>query len=671
MGGIIIAGVEFNVDAPVKNWHETGWDATIENCVQSQGGCGPGGIAFGKPPANPGAKRYALRPQLRSYGMHPPLDAVKALLNQFIFHHDGCSNSAMCWQVLHNERGLSCHFLVDNDGTIYQTIDLAFMAYHAAEFNIPSIGVEISNRGEAAKAQDYYTKLHQKREITTCTINNSKILTFAFTKEQMTSMRALCLALQRLLPNIPIEYPQSAPGQQSWGTLLENGRETGAFHFKGYMGHYHCTQRKWDPGPFDFKDFCEKLRGQRCFPLWTGKTDPQKNDRPLVPDDGTALKDALNTLYAMNEKKSEGGFFPVGPWGQDRLWHGGVHMAAKEKAPIWSPFAGRIVAARMGKSSPYGSVNFVLVRHDMTVGDVTMRFFALYMHVYDELKETDETARPIFMKKDSWQKVVGRAKLDEKERNKVWDDSVSVGLIDEPVEAGEVIARIGRAGPDNKGQIHFEIFSEDEILPKFPGAKVEKHDGSGMGRFVSDPDIVTKIDTDPKDGKLSRREVLGFFQAGGESDNFRMIQAQFISEWTAEPDWSESLKSSTDFRDVKPADIDEMVAEQITPALWWTDKVADHCKLPADGLVYHYNPIDFIGFLNQRIQEAALTAPPPPNPTDTKGAAGPPPGVTDDNVGDDGSHSITLAQTKTEDPCDKLRLEDFVQGYQSGADCNE
>src|SRR6185437_992850 len=120
--GIIIAGVDFNVDAPVKNWHVTGWDATIENCVQSQNGCGPGGSAFGTPPSNPSPKRYALRPSLRSYGLHPPLEAVKALLNQFIFHHDGCANSAMCWQVLHNERGLSCHFLVDNDGTIYQTI---------------------------------------------------------------------------------------------------------------------------------------------------------------------------------------------------------------------------------------------------------------------------------------------------------------------------------------------------------------------------------------------------------------------------------------------------------------------------------------------------------------------------------------------------------------------
>ena len=59
------------------------------------------------------------------------------------------------------------------------------------------------------------------------------------------------------------------------------------------MGHYHCTPRKWDPGPFDFKEFCEKLRGQRSFPLWTGKTDPKQNERPLVTNNDAELKEAL------------------------------------------------------------------------------------------------------------------------------------------------------------------------------------------------------------------------------------------------------------------------------------------------------------------------------------------------------------------------------------------
>jgi N-acetylmuramoyl-L-alanine amidase len=658
MGGVIIAGQEFPIEIPIKTWHETGWDATIQACVRPQNPC-EGTFPYGQK----GAKfdrRYALRPTLRKYGMNPPLDAVKALLNQFIFHHDGCFDSAMCWEVLHNERGLSCHFLVDWDGTIFQTIDLAFMAYHAAEYNIPSIGVEMSNRGEAAKDQGYYSKKGKKRNITTCTINNSKILTFDFTDDQIKAMHALCGALTRLLPNIPIEYPQDQPGQPAHYTLKD------AFSFKGYMGHYHCTERKWDPGPFDFKTFCEKLRGQRSFPLWTGKADPQPGQRPLVPSNASDLKDSVDALYAMNEQKSDGGYFPVGPWGENRLWHGGVHLATKDQAPIWAPFAGRIVAARMGKSSPYGSVNFVLVRHDMTVGVTTMRFFALYMHVNDELKEKDPKASPPWMGKDTWQKVLNRSKLQPKERAEIWDESVGVAMLDEPVEAGEIIARVGRAGPDNKPQIHFEIFSEDQVFEKFTGTHMVVHDGSGSGRFVEDDDIVSKIDTDPKDHKLSRRELVNFFTSPGERDQFRFIVSYNVSEWTAEPDWSEALKAAADFRDTKPDAIDEMVAEQITPGLWWTDVVARHCKLRVDGLVYHYNPIDFIGFINQQITEAALTAPPPPDPNDKTGVTGPAKDVTDDFGDKTGASAASIAQINEKDPFENLKLEDMISGYDSG-----
>ncbi|HTJ44490.1 MAG TPA: N-acetylmuramoyl-L-alanine amidase [Kofleriaceae bacterium] len=669
MGGIIIANHEFPIEVPIKTWHETGWDATIEACVQSESACPAGGGPFGANAPNPSARRYAFRPQLRQYGKNPPLEAVKALLNQFIFHHDGCLNSAMCWQVLQNERGLSCHFLVDHDGTIYQTCDLAFMAYHAAVFNVPSIGVEMSNRGEAAKDQSYYAKHNMKRDIGTVTINGSKILTFKFTEAQRLAMTALCGALTRLLPNIPLEFPQDprAPGQQMWDTLLVNGQETGAFGFKGYLGHYHCTRRKWDPGPFDFKDFIEKLRGQRCFPLWTGKDKPKQGERPLVTSNLDDTRATLKILHKRNEEKDDGGFFPIGPWGEHAIWHGGVHIKGSEKDTIWSPFAGRLIAARMGKSSPFGSTNFVLVRHDMTVGDVTMRFFALYMHVFDETKETDPNQSPPWMKKEGWQKVVNRAKLDPKEREKVWDEPGSVALLDEPIEAGEVIARMGKAGPNNSSQIHFEIFSEQQVFEKMADSKFQLVDGSGSGRFA-DPSIFANVDVKPKDGKFTHDEMTSFFSSGGEAEQYRLIVAYHVSEWTAEPDWAESLKADPELRDVKPNLIEEMVSEQITPTLWWDDKVARHCNLRNDGLVYHYNPIDFIGFINLKIQEAALTAP-PPDANNNAPITGPAAGVTDDNEGDDGKHSISDDQATGKDPKDCLKIENMTDGFAGDMDC--
>src|SRR5690606_1903341 len=49
--------------------------------------------------------------------------------------------------ILHDRRGLSVHFMLDIDGTIYQTLDLKERAWHATIANDRSIGIEIANMG--------------------------------------------------------------------------------------------------------------------------------------------------------------------------------------------------------------------------------------------------------------------------------------------------------------------------------------------------------------------------------------------------------------------------------------------------------------------------------------------------------------------------------------------
>ncbi|MCE9571572.1 MAG: N-acetylmuramoyl-L-alanine amidase [Deltaproteobacteria bacterium] len=663
MGQVIIAGVPIEIDAPIVNWTQNGWDATQERCLDPDPGntCPGGGtIPYGLKGVQY-TRRYALRPSLRKYGSEwvhnpnakkPPMDEVKKVIRQFVFHHDGCLDARMCWQVLQNERGLSCHFICDNDGTLYQTIDLALMAYHAAEYNLNSIGVEMSNRGDAHKEPTYYSRKNMKRDVLPCKINNTKILAFDFTPEQYRAMRKLCSALTRLLPNLPVEYPQDAPGQQSWKTLPPGG----GFTFAGYVGHYHLTGQKWDPGPFDFKKFCESLRGERCFPLWAKKTEPEPGERPIIPKNADDIKDSLKLLYAMNEDKAEGGYFPVGPWGEQRLWHGGIHLASKEKQAIYSTFSGRIVAARMGRTSAIGSVNFVLVRHDMNVGTVGMRFFALYMHLYDESKEADPKASPPWMAKDGWK----NAKADGPHGKKG-----GVVLLDEPIEAGEIIGRVGKAGPDGKAQIHFEIFAQEDLLKKLDdaqvsalGSKAVLIDGSVTGRFAEDADLLDKIDTDPHDGMLSRRELMNFYSSGGERDQYRLKVTYHVSEWIAEPDWTEALRAAPEFRNTKPADIAELVDAQITPGLFWSDEFSAHTGLPSDGVVYHFHPLYFLGFISESIAAAAANAPPPDTSTDDAGS--PPAGVTADR---EGEHMVTEGQTIDADPFADLTFEQMVQGY--------
>lgn len=645
-GILYIGGEKFQVDAPVVNWHDNGWDATSPFCVptpqEMSPGCPPSPDGHGQfphgPPVVTYTKRYSTRPNLPENKLS--YNAVKAMVKQFVVHHDGCLNAEMCFNVVQNERGLSVHFLLDNDGTIYQTIDLGLMAYHAAEWNLYSIGVELCNRGDALKEPDYY-KRHgdPNRGTQLCKINNNTIKAFRYTDAQNDAFFRLCRELTKLLPNLPADYPQSTPGEQMWNTLPNALSERE--RYAGYIGHYHLTQQKWDPGPFDFKDFCTRLRGALCFPMFP-KMEPAKpgEDKPVVPDDSSDLKQASNDLYKLNEERADGGYFPVGPWGESRLWHGGIHVIGKPDGGVFAPYPGRLVAARMGKDSPIGSFNFVLLRHELTLGKAKLRLYSLYMHLADELKRT----KPVdWMAKDGW-KASGKPG--------------AVVLLDEPIEAGALIGHVGKVGPGDlsRSQVHIEFFS-DHFLEGFED-QWQMIDGSAGGRFCEAPDIDGVIDQN-KDHILSRQEITEFF-AAGQGEQLRHMVTLHVSEWTAEPNWAEALKAPKDFKlTKKPAEIDAMVDEQITPGLWWDATVAAHCRLPMDGVVFHYHPVAFISWYKNKLIEAALAASKTREKLDDKNARKVPPTITDDREGG----SMRSAENVAEDQCNNLTLEQMVQGF--------
>jgi hypothetical protein len=133
-----------------------------------------------------------------------------------------------------------------------------------------------------------------------------------------------------------------------------------------------------------------------------------------------------------------------------------------------------------------------------------------------------------------------------------------------------------------------------------------------------------------------------------------------VSEWTSEPSWSEALLVTKDFKQFKPAEVEAMVAEQITPGLWWDARVAAHCKLPTDGVVFHYHPVSFLGWFNQELLDAAESAGPAASAADAKEV---PKGITDD-FGDVNGDSMRSSGEVSEDPCNqKITLQDLVQGF--------
>ena len=169
----------------------------------------------------------------------------------FVCHWDVCLSSQSCYKVLEN-RGLSVHFLIDNDGTIYQTMDMNDVAYHAGSrtWNNKSIGVEISN-AYYPKHQGWYKK-HVGEErplITDAVVHGEKLDPFTgFYPQQLDALKALMRAVNKAT-GIPLQ----APLDRSKSTNTTVSKKAASGRFEGFISHYHLTNRKIDCAGLDLK----------------------------------------------------------------------------------------------------------------------------------------------------------------------------------------------------------------------------------------------------------------------------------------------------------------------------------------------------------------------------------------------------------------------------------
>ncbi len=104
------------------------------------------------------AARRPLRYGMRGAGLSPAqiervrgggwdLPLLAGVVDQLVIHFDARGTSRKCFEILHDVRNLSVHFMLDLDGTIYQTLDVKEAAWHATIANERSIGVEVANIG--------------------------------------------------------------------------------------------------------------------------------------------------------------------------------------------------------------------------------------------------------------------------------------------------------------------------------------------------------------------------------------------------------------------------------------------------------------------------------------------------------------------------------------------
>ncbi|TAJ21182.1 MAG: N-acetylmuramoyl-L-alanine amidase [Planctomycetota bacterium] len=278
---ISICGELFDIGTPVVLWYDEGGYSAY-HAAPFFGASGKSGLRYKPGRADPNPAPFG-----RAEPAALTLEHVRARVDQFVLHFDVCGTSRECFRVLQDARVLSVHFLLDADGAIYQTLDLADTAWHARQANPRSVGVEIAQIGcyrvgKAAILDQWYPRDEQgpylklperlakfpfrdaaytarpeRPERIRGAIHGAEYEQHDYTARQNEALAKLVGGVARALPRIRLDYPRGADG-----AVLDRALDDAEFRaFSGVLGHWHVTEDKVDPGPaLDFERLIERAR---------------------------------------------------------------------------------------------------------------------------------------------------------------------------------------------------------------------------------------------------------------------------------------------------------------------------------------------------------------------------------------------------------------------------
>ena len=174
------------------------------------------------------------------------LPRIQQTIDQFVLHYDAAGSSRECFRILHDVRGLSVHFMLDTDGTIYQTLDLKERAWHATTSNSRSVGIEIASIGAYADPTDpAFQRSAVDSQFVHGEVQGQLLYQHDFTPQQYDSLIRLTATLCKVLPKIRCDYPRDEHGQLITRKLPDDALNA----YQGVLGHYHIQTNKTDPGP--------------------------------------------------------------------------------------------------------------------------------------------------------------------------------------------------------------------------------------------------------------------------------------------------------------------------------------------------------------------------------------------------------------------------------------
>jgi len=159
---------------------------------------------------------------------------------EIVTHWDATLSAKHCISIL-QRRKISTHFIIDNDGKIFQLIDCNDIAWHASGHNNHTIGIDLSN-AYYTKYQNWYVKnVGKPRPILTSKLHGRNLgKHLGFYNEQLVSYEKLLKFLTNYY-NIPKTTPEVK------GVHKPAVDKT----YKGVVSHYHLTTNKIDCAGLD------------------------------------------------------------------------------------------------------------------------------------------------------------------------------------------------------------------------------------------------------------------------------------------------------------------------------------------------------------------------------------------------------------------------------------
>ncbi|HEY2156185.1 MAG TPA: peptidoglycan recognition family protein [Isosphaeraceae bacterium] len=274
---IIVCGQFVHTGAPVVTWIDPGgydaYDTKLRFPAEAAKDA-PAELKLGFGDRNTAGLDPALRKKVSEKDWD--LSTLQQQVDQFVIHYDVCGTSKQCFKVLHDGRGLAVQFMLDLDGTIYQTLDLKEGAWHATKANGRSVGVEIANMGATTRDETsgHFAKWYKKEggetvitipggveksglrdksavlkpirpDLISGPIHGEVRQQYDLTPQQYDSLIKLTATLHRTFPKINLDYPRGSDGKVLLTALSKEDYEK----YHGVLGHWHVQLNKQDPGP--------------------------------------------------------------------------------------------------------------------------------------------------------------------------------------------------------------------------------------------------------------------------------------------------------------------------------------------------------------------------------------------------------------------------------------